>query len=137
MGARPQSHTPGPTGTPAGALSCALDERGLRRQRERYARLAPSVVHVRRAAQELLVEFAPSFDRATLAALIAVERECCPFFALHFDEGSRRLRVGVGDPEAAAALHALAGELSPAGAKARSRGARSGSALLHARRTRA
>jgi hypothetical protein len=126
MRARFESHTPAPTGTPAGALSCALDEPGLRRQRERYAQLAPSVVHVRRAAQELLVEFAPGFDRATLAALIAVERECCPFFALDFDEGARRLRVGVGHPRAAAALDALLDELSPAVAKARSRGARVG-----------
>ena len=113
-------------GAAAHVPSCALDEQGLRRQRERYARLAASVVHVRHAARELVVEFAPGLDRATVAALIAVERECCPFFAFDFDEGSRRLRVGVREPDAAAALDVLADGLSPRVAKARSRGARPG-----------
>ena len=113
MAARPQSSTAASAGTPAGALSCALDEQGLRRQRERYTRLGPSVVHVRRAAQELVVEFACGFDRATLAAVIAVERECCPFFVFEFDDSSRRLRVGVREPDAAAALQAIAVAFSP------------------------
>lgn len=115
MGARLEPHTPAPAGAGAGPLSCALDEQGLRRQRERYARLAPSVVRMRREARELLVDFAPGVHRETLAALIAVERECCPFFALDFDERSRRLRVGVREPRAAPALEALADALSPAG----------------------
>jgi hypothetical protein len=45
--------------------------------------------------------------------VIAVERECCPFFAFEFDDGSRRLRVGVREPDAAAALDALAVAFSP------------------------
>jgi hypothetical protein len=113
MAARLESNSAASGRTPAGAVSCALDEQGLRRQRERYARLAPSVVHVQRPAQKLIVEFASGFDRATLDALIAVERECCPFFAFEFDEGSRRLRVGVREPDAAAALEALADAFSP------------------------
>jgi len=113
MAARLESNTAASAGTPAGGLSCALDEQGLRHQRERYTRLARSVVHVRRAAQELIVEFASGFDRATLAALIAVERECCPFFAFEFDDGSRHLWVGVREPDAAAALEALAVAFSP------------------------
>ena len=117
MSRSPTAHAHPSTRTAARVPSCALDDAGLRRQRERYARLAPTVVRVRRAAQELVVEFAPGLDRATLAALIAVERECCPFFAFGFEERSRRLRVGVSDPGAAPAIDALADALSPTAAE--------------------
>jgi hypothetical protein len=90
--------------------SCALDRQGLEAQRARHRRLAPSVLNVAREEDLLVVDFAAGFDRHALDELIAVERRCCPFFSLSFDEGSRRLAVGVRDPEAAAALDAIAGE---------------------------
>jgi hypothetical protein len=92
--------------------SCALDEQGLERQRERCCRLAPSVVRMRRDEDHLVVDFAPDFDRHALEELIAVERECCPFFTFSFDQHSRHLEIGVHDLEAAAALDAIAHRLS-------------------------
>ena len=92
--------------------SCALDEDGLARQRQRHHRLSPSVVDMRREGDVLTVDFAVDFDRQALDELIAVERECCPFFAFSFDDRSRHLEVGVNDPGAAAAVDAIADQLS-------------------------
>jgi hypothetical protein len=92
--------------------SCALDEQGIERQRERHRRLARSVVHMRRDQDLLVVDFARDFDRPALEELIAVERECCPFFTFSFDQHSRHLEVGVHDHRAASALDAIADGLS-------------------------
>jgi hypothetical protein len=92
--------------------SCTIDEQSLERQEERHRRLAASVVQMRHQGKVLLVDFAPDFDRQALDELIAVERECCPFFAFRFDEHSRHLEVGVQDPEAAQALGTIVQALS-------------------------
>ena len=92
--------------------SCALDAQGLAGQRERHRRLAPAVVKLERVGDLLLIDFAPGFDRHALDELIAVERECCPFFDFRFDPRSRHLEVAVHDPEAAAAIDAIAAALS-------------------------
>ena len=91
--------------------SCALDDEGLARQRERYLQLAPAVAGMRRDGPQLTVQFAPEYDRRALDEIIAVERECCPFFGFWFDEGARRLAVGVSNPEHIAALDAIANQL--------------------------
>jgi hypothetical protein len=98
--------------------SCAIDEQGLERQEERHRRLAPSVVQMRHEGKLLVVDFAPDFDRQALDELIAVERECCPFFAFSYDEHSRHLEVGVHDPEAAEVLGAIVHALSAKPAEA-------------------
>jgi hypothetical protein len=95
--------------------SCTLDQRGLEGQRERYRRAAGAVVHIGRERQLLIVDFAPSFDRQALAELIAVERECCPFFSFSFDEQRRRLQVGVRETDHAAALAAIEAAFSASG----------------------
>jgi len=72
-----------------------------------------------------MVGFARDYDRAALDELIAVERECCPFFTFGFDEQCRRLVVGVVERDAAAALDAFAEAFArpgPEGKKVRSRG---------------
>jgi hypothetical protein len=92
--------------------SCALDEQGLEGQRERRRRLAPAVALMKREEEMLVIDFAEGFDRQALEELIAVERECCPFFTFGFDESSRRLEVGVREPEAAPALEAIADAFS-------------------------
>ena len=88
--------------------SCALDAGGLDRQRERYRRLSGSVVSVERAGHLLTARFGADLDRALLDEAIAIERECCPFFRIGFDEAERRLEVGVSDPALEDALDALA-----------------------------
>ncbi len=98
--------------------SCTIDERSLERQEERHRRLAASVLQMRHQGPLLLVDFAPDFDRRALDELIAVERECCPFFAFSYDEHSRHLEVGVHDPEAAEVLGAIVHALSAKPAEA-------------------
>jgi hypothetical protein len=88
--------------------SCSLDEEGLRRQRARQARLAPSVSAVERHDHSLSVTFGASLDRPALDELIAVERECCPFFEFDFEEGKRRLTVTVRNDAERPALDAVA-----------------------------
>ena len=91
--------------------SCALDEAGGREQQARHDRLALSVVKVERRDETLLFGFAEGYDRKALAEMVAVERECCPFFEFDFDEGKRELRVGVSDREMLPALEAIASHL--------------------------
>jgi hypothetical protein len=118
---RQSTATPAPTLAPADEAaaraavpSCALDEEGLRLQRERQALLAPSVGSVSRNGLMISIAFEPGFDRGTLEEMIAVERRCCPFFELNFDEAKRRLDVGVRDPQHAPMLEALAWSLGAA-----------------------
>ena len=87
---------------------CSLDQQGLRDQRARSARVAPSVVRVERGDRELAIDFDASLDAGALEQMLAVERECCPFFSIRFDEEARRVSVGVAAPDQAPALDALA-----------------------------
>jgi hypothetical protein len=94
--------------------SCALDEAGVREQRARYARLAPSVTLIEREAEAILIQFEESFDQGTLDQALAVERACCPFFQFEFDESNRRLRTTVREAEQLPALDAIAHALEGA-----------------------
>ena len=96
---------------------CALDERGIREQRSRYASLARSVLRVSRQTETVLVEFDETLDRDTLAEALDVERACCPFFRFDFDQATRQLQIAVEAREQVAALDALADALG-AGEKA-------------------
>jgi hypothetical protein len=91
--------------------SCSIDEAGLEDQRARHSRLSPSVVRLVRTDEAIEVDFDEDFDREALQSLIAVERECCPFFEFDFDPAERRLRVTVRETEQAPALDALAAAL--------------------------
>ena len=88
--------------------TCALDEEGVRAQRERYARLAHDVTRIAREPEAMIVEFREDFDRATLEEALAVERQCCPFFLFDLDEHARRLRTTVRERDQLPALDALA-----------------------------
>ena len=93
--------------------SCALSDADLQAQQARFRRLAPDS-SLRRGDATLVVEFRAGFDRGALDAMIAVERECCPFFTFDFTDAARRLEIGVNDPEQAPALDALAEQLTGA-----------------------
>ena len=88
--------------------TCALDEAGVREQRVRYARLAPSVTRLEREPEAVSIEFHEDFDRAALDQALAVERVCCPFFRFEFDETERRLRATVREGDQVPALDAVA-----------------------------
>ena len=91
--------------------SCALDEAGLHEQRARYTRIAPSVTRLEREPAVVVIEFDEGLDRAALDEVLAVERECCPFFLFDFDESERRLRTTVREAEQLPALDAIADAL--------------------------
>ena len=86
--------------------TCALDEAGVRAQRARYARLAGDSERVGREGDALVVAFRPGYDRDLLDEALAVERECCPFFAFALE--GRSLRITVRDAAQRPALDALA-----------------------------
>jgi hypothetical protein len=114
----------GPTQALATVPSCSLDDAQLTQQLGRYARLAPAVEEIRKEGETLLVRLSRGFERDVLAELIAVERECCPFFEFGFDETQRRLRVSVPDTEHAPALNAIAAGLGATTARRRVRASR-------------
>lgn len=87
--------------------TCALDEEGVREQRDRYARVTPGVRRVVREPEAVTIEFRDDFDRDALDEALAVERECCPFFQFEFDQSRLRLRATVREPDQLPALDAM------------------------------
>jgi hypothetical protein len=93
--------------------SCSLDEVGKREQRARYALLAGSVTRLERQPATVSIHFDRDVDRPTLEQALGVERECCPFLRLAFDQRRRRLRATVADVDHVPALDAIADALEP------------------------
>jgi hypothetical protein len=87
-------------------LGCTLDAAGLAAQRDRYARLAAHVTSTARQPQRLSVRFDPAIDHALLAETLAIEAECCSFFAIDLDGDTAELTVPA--PEMDPALDAIA-----------------------------
>jgi hypothetical protein len=98
---------PAPIDLPMALGSCSLDETALAEQLGRYRRLGAGAVVTRRSPHELAVDFATQPDHGLLQTTIEVERGCCSFFALDYDESARRLTVAVADPERRTALDAI------------------------------
>jgi hypothetical protein len=90
-------------------LTCKLDPPGQTAQRARYRALGAHVEATERRGDALVIGFDPTVDRALLAETVAVERECCPFFAITVD--GRRLTLRVADPAHAPAFDAIADAL--------------------------
>jgi hypothetical protein len=90
------------------APNCALDEAGLRRQYARYRRAGEGASLVCRHERRLVVDLDVHLDQRLVDELIAVERECCPFFGLLFEPLGRRLTVTVAHAEHEPALDAVA-----------------------------
>jgi hypothetical protein len=98
-----------PAEDPIAAIpSCALDERGLWAQRERYRQLARTVNRLDRTPERILVHFDEQLDRELLEQTLGVERACCPFFVFALKEPERCLEIGVRGPDQLPALEALA-----------------------------
>ena len=88
--------------------SCSLDESGLIAQRERYMQLGAEVVVTERDQGRILLQVAPGVADSLVEELIAVERECCPFFELGWDPRRRSFSVSVSEPRYEPALDAIA-----------------------------
>lgn len=91
----------------------------MARQGARYARLSEAVEDASREPRRLEVRFADGYDRGLLDEAIAIERECCPFFAIELDHGARRLVIELPDGEDPLLLDGIASALIPATATAR------------------
>jgi hypothetical protein len=111
MGAETNTQTDAYTRAAEAIPSCAITEEDLKRQRERAAKLSRSVRDLTRHDEAVVFEFEAGFDRQALDELVAVERECCPFFTFGFDEEARRLTVGVQQADHVSALEAMAEQL--------------------------
>jgi hypothetical protein len=90
------------------APSCALDEAGSRLQLQRYRRAGDGARVIERTSSRLVVELDPAVESQLVDELVAVERECCPFFTLDWEPDRHRLAVAVSEPEHEPALEAIA-----------------------------
>jgi hypothetical protein len=90
------------------APSCALDEAGLRSQLERYRKAGRNARVIERTPRRLVAELDQNVDAELVAETVAVERECCPFFALTWEPGRRRLTVAVSQAAHEPAIDAVA-----------------------------
>jgi hypothetical protein len=90
------------------APSCALDESGLSSQLERYRQAGRNARLIERTPRSLVVHLDEDVDTELVAETIAVERECCPFFALVWEQDRRRLTVLVSQAAHEPALDAIA-----------------------------
>ncbi len=101
--------------------ACRLDLKELEVQRDRYRRLGAAADRVIRAPLTLTVEFTAAVDCELVEQTLAVERDCCPFFALSYDAAARRLTGSVAEPGQDRALDALVAALDADGAGAHHR----------------
>jgi len=90
------------------APSCALDEDGLGLQLERYRRAGRGARLVERTQRRFVVELDEHVDGGLVEEAVAIERECCPFFALDWEPARRWLTVSVSHVEHEPALDAIA-----------------------------
>jgi hypothetical protein len=90
------------------AASCALDEAGLRAQLQRYRQAGQNARLIERTPRSLVADLGRDVDTQLVAQTIAIERECCPFFALTWEPDRRRLTVAVSQAAHEPALDAIA-----------------------------
>ena len=91
----------------------------MARQGARYARLAGDVEGASRSPRRLEVSFAEGYDAALLDEAIAIERECCPFFAIQFDHAARRLVIELPEGEDTLLLDGITSALGAGAVTAR------------------
>lgn len=92
---------------PMASTGCILSAAVLAAQLDRYQRLGKTALRVEEREHGLVISFATNLDRDLLQTTIGIERECCSFFKLDYDESARRLSISVDNPESAGALTAL------------------------------
>jgi hypothetical protein len=89
------------------ATGCTLSAADLAAQLDRYQRLGKTALRVEERELALVIFFATSVDRDLLQETILVERGCCSFFTLDYDESARRLSIAVDNSESAEVLRPL------------------------------
>lgn len=90
------------------APSCALDQAGLRSQLERYRQAGQNARLIEQTPRSLVADLDQNVDTKLVAETVAIERDCCPFFALTWEPDRRRLTISVSQAEHEPALGAIA-----------------------------
>jgi hypothetical protein len=98
------------------APSCALDEAGLLLQLARYRQVGAGARLLEQSTRQLVVELDRHVDGELVEEVLAIERECCPFFELGWQPVRRVLTVAVSRAEHEQALDAIAFALDLKGA---------------------
>ena len=80
----------------------------MRAQLARYRALGRRARLLERTPKRMLVQLDDNVDAAMVEEVIALERECCPFFTIEWQSESRRLAVAVSAAEHEPALGAIA-----------------------------
>jgi hypothetical protein len=74
-------------------MTCSLDAHALQEQLARFEEIGAHALWTRRHPTELTVVLDTELDDTLLQRTLDVERACCPFFALIWDEHRRELTV--------------------------------------------
>jgi hypothetical protein len=92
---------------PVVPTGCTLTPSGLDGQKQRAAALQGAVERVEEAPGAFRISFGAGVDRDTVAELVAIERACCSFLTIDYDERGRVLSVVSEDHDAVATLGTL------------------------------
>ena len=74
-------------------MTCTLDDTALAEQLRRLATIGRHILRARRDGKGVTVELDGELDDAFLHETLAIERGCCPFLALTWDDATRELTV--------------------------------------------
>lgn len=97
---------------PMAPAGCTLPDGQLTQQLARYRQLGSTALSVEQHNLALTVTFSPEVNLELLRETIAIERGCCSFFTLAYDEPDRRLSITVADPGSVDALRPLLSALT-------------------------
>ena len=88
--------------------SCSLDDSGRREQLERYRIVGDGAGLLERDGALLALRVHKRVPDRVIERLVAVERECCPFFQISWGSSDRRLEFSVQGAGYEPALDAIA-----------------------------
>jgi hypothetical protein len=77
-------------------------------QLERYRQAGRNARLIERTPRSLVADLDKDVDTELVAETVAIERECCPFFALTWEPDRRRLTISVSQAAHEPAIDAIA-----------------------------
>jgi len=97
------------------APACRLNASGLREQIERYRLISTHTASIERGPRRVVARFDADLPHGPLEHALEIERRCCPFIGVEYDDADRRLTLTVRNLGEDPALDALFEALSPRG----------------------
>jgi hypothetical protein len=92
--------------------SCALNNVQLQEQIARHRAAGQGAVTLERGRRKLVILVSGQVPDEVVEQLVAVERDCCPFFHVDWSASERRLAIAVPDAGDEPALDAIASVLA-------------------------